>query len=347
MDKIYEKYYNEHKNNITYDSLTNALSKESLINYSNWLIENNIKFSLYFIDFDDFKKINDFLGHQVGDKALIDCANILSSSISDKGILARYGGDEFTIITPLIDDYDEIWAIARLYTQNVRHSNVNYLDGVFLTHKITLTTGIARYPKDANNFDDLLYIADKALYRGKTKGKNCFIIYDKSLHKNISKEENNITVNPESIINYLFETFERKDDIKDALLFSSSFVAENYRVSAISLLDECNNDINLFKSIKDDTIVYNKIELNEFMKKEDLKYSVIYKSVIKDEYKELYQELSKSLISTMVVVKLEAKDKFYGYLRFDSRRERIWTEQEILVFNTLANIYAMTKFFKE
>ncbi len=120
--------------------------------------------ALMIIDIDDFKKVNDQFGHQVGDSVLIEFANILSQNIRELDILGRWGGEEFMIILPFTD-LDGSYIIAEKLRKSIANN-----DFVGVGH-LTASFGIAA-TKESTTPDQLASKADKALYEAKHLGKN-------------------------------------------------------------------------------------------------------------------------------------------------------------------------------
>ncbi len=129
----------------------------------------NDSFSIIFFDIDDFKKYNDAYGHLAGDQLLQELAALVVKNCRNKDIIARYGGEEFVIILPE-SKFDGATLVAeRLKTSVEEHTfkiNEEECKG-----KITISLGIAMYPKDATNIQELINVADKNLYREKRIGK--------------------------------------------------------------------------------------------------------------------------------------------------------------------------------
>lgn len=175
MNNILTKILETIPSESIFDTMTETYAKDILFLYGNELIKNKIPFALYFVDFDNFKKVNDGVGHVKGDEALHDCAKVLKESVGESGYIFRYGGDEFAIVCENVTTRDEEWAIPRAFSQAIRKNTFDYLADVFSEGRVTVTTGACRYPFDAEEFDELVKLADKALYRGKNKGKNCLL----------------------------------------------------------------------------------------------------------------------------------------------------------------------------
>lgn len=126
--------------------------------------------SFVIIDLDDFKKINDTKGHLFGDMVLKNFAKLLNDSSREEDIVCRYGGEEFVIILPNISPDGALNYIERkrkLVKNNTFFSDAN----------ITFSAGIASYPENCDNYNDLLKFADIALYQAKYEGKDKIIIY--------------------------------------------------------------------------------------------------------------------------------------------------------------------------
>lgn len=152
-----------------------------------------------FLDFDRFKTINDTLGHAVGDQLLKLITQRLNNCLREEDTIARWGGDEFTLLLPNLTSPEDAAKVA----QRIAHAlkPVFRLNGHDL--HITCSLGIAIYPQDGTDPDTLLKNADVALYRAKEQGRNNYQFYtaalnsraserltlDHSLHKALEREE--------------------------------------------------------------------------------------------------------------------------------------------------------------
>ncbi len=129
-----------------------------------------LKLSLIMIDLDDFKGVNDKFGHLVGDKVLKEFSLVLSKSVRDEDIIARFGGDEFMIVLPQTDHIG-----ARYLAERIIFNCKKYFeDKKEMTEKVNITfsCGISSYPYDALDYEGLVQVADNALYSAKHLGKN-------------------------------------------------------------------------------------------------------------------------------------------------------------------------------
>ncbi len=134
------------------------------------------KGAVLFIDLDQFKYVNDSLGHQGGDEYLIAVAKCLQESIRDVDILGRLGGDEFGIILPEIND-DDIESVA---TKLLALLSEEVLVSQGLQAHISASIGGAIFPDHSNEVSDLLAKADAAMYTIKAQGRNGFHLYHDS-----------------------------------------------------------------------------------------------------------------------------------------------------------------------
>lgn len=131
--------------------------------------------TLLMIDIDDFKKTNDRHGHLMGDRVLIQIAALLSDEIRGFDLVARYGGDEFTVILPEVSSREALAVGRRILRAIAAHAfaaaDEKEIGG------ISVTIGVASFPKDATEAQALVSMADQAMYAGKSGGKNCICVF--------------------------------------------------------------------------------------------------------------------------------------------------------------------------
>lgn len=126
--------------------------------------------SLAMIDVDDFKNYNDTLGHLAGDEVLRGLAEVFTDEIRVSDIAARYGGEEFSVIMVNTGRAEAEDAAERLRGKVERHAFPD--EDIQPTGDLTVSVGIATYPRDADDYQELVEAADAALYEAKRQGKN-------------------------------------------------------------------------------------------------------------------------------------------------------------------------------
>jgi len=141
------------------------------------------EFAVLFIDLDGFKLINDSMGHDAGDLLLGEVAKLFNECIDGEDTLARFGGDEFAIVLPNVDVGVDASIVAERIIKTLSNSIKIRNQSVFITASI----GIALFPDDGKTIEVLLKNADKAMYRSKEKGKNCYCFYESELEDTINR----------------------------------------------------------------------------------------------------------------------------------------------------------------
>jgi diguanylate cyclase (GGDEF)-like protein len=126
--------------------------------------------SMLLVDLDDFKQLNDRLGHAAGDELLAGIARILNQSVRATDLLARYGGEEFVVLTP-DTDLAGAYRLAEKIRTTIAESPF-VLDESLPPVRVTVSIGVARFTGDRKAF---FRAADRALYRAKDLGKNCVV----------------------------------------------------------------------------------------------------------------------------------------------------------------------------
>ncbi|MCK9614149.1 MAG: GGDEF domain-containing protein [Candidatus Omnitrophica bacterium] len=128
----------------------------------------SLKLSFLMIDIDNFKKINDTYGHLVGDAVLKEIAKIIKQNIREIDSLARFGGEEFSLILPETDKMSAIVVGERIRSK-ISERIIKAFDE---TLSVTISTGVGSFPQNTLYSDVLMEIADKALYQAKISGRN-------------------------------------------------------------------------------------------------------------------------------------------------------------------------------
>ena len=190
-----------------YDSLTELPNRILFIDKLNELLQsindNNSGGAVLFIDLDNFKMINDTMGHNYGDKLLINIARKFEIWINSEDIICRLGGDEFILLHPNVDEAEAVSyakSFLKLFDQPWK------VDGKQIY--ATVSIGIALYPKDGMDTDTILKNADAAMYKAKEFGKNRFELFNQDIYLKLKRKTHierilrNAIENDELVINY-------------------------------------------------------------------------------------------------------------------------------------------------
>lgn len=134
--------------------------------------------AVLFLDLDNFKHINDSLGHSIGDKLLESVASRLVTHVRDSDTVSRFGGDEFVVL--ILED--TLAENATITAEKILHSlaEPHYLAGVEL--HITTSIGISLFPMDGDDAEELLKNADSAMYHAKKKGKSNYQLFNSTMN---------------------------------------------------------------------------------------------------------------------------------------------------------------------
>lgn len=173
-----------------YDQLTKLPNKHMLLKeFKNKIqkAKNDCsKFAIIFIDVDNFKRVNDTLGHNYGDEFLNCISNRLVNCLKDGDMVGRFGGDEFLILKSNINSNNEIENMSEKILKSIQ-------EPIELNEEIIFTTasmGISMFPKDGTDDSSLLKSADTAMYNAKKCGKNRYLFYDENMSKKLIRKSN-------------------------------------------------------------------------------------------------------------------------------------------------------------
>jgi diguanylate cyclase (GGDEF)-like protein len=139
----------------------------------------NTTCALLFIDLDNFKEINDTLGHNIGDEVLKEVAKRLSSFIRSEDVLSRIGGDEFTIILKNIKNPENVKVVVKKIFNAINKEIKIGNNEIFLSASI----GITLCPRDSVDKNEAIKFADAAMYKAKESGKNRYEFYSPNITK--------------------------------------------------------------------------------------------------------------------------------------------------------------------
>ena len=166
-----------------YDSLTSLPNRTLFLDRLSQALANskrrsNHTYTVLWLDLDGFKILNDSLGHQMGDKLLVQVADRIRNQLREADTAARFGGDEFAVLLLDIPDTPTVKGVVRRLLENL--GAIYDVDG----HEIVVTAsiGVAMSSTGYDRPDDVLRDADIAMYRAKSNGRGTYAIFDSSMH---------------------------------------------------------------------------------------------------------------------------------------------------------------------
>ncbi len=156
------------------DNLTGIYNRtfleDALVNFFNTSKSNNKNLSLIMLDIDNFRKTNDILGDEAGNNIILDSVKLINDIISKHGIMARYGGDEFSILLPEANLESALKIAEDIRMTIEKHDFSKYLQGKDIP--ITTSIGVSSFPETATDFNTFKDKADKSLLKAKDSGRN-------------------------------------------------------------------------------------------------------------------------------------------------------------------------------
>lgn len=237
----------EYKHLSIKDSLTGVYNHRYFYDYIEKIKNNKEKVHIMFCDLDHFKKINDSIGHRGGDFILIKTAEIIKNTISEKGTVFRYGGEEIVIIIENSNE-EEVYDLAENIRKSIIHSSeLNKLSNNIM---VSISIGIASYPKNSTDLLLLVEKADKAMYYAKYNGRNQVCVYNENLEK-IDSEKDYFNNEILDYITSLVKSIEAKDSYtaqhSESVAYYATLLAEElelnnnekYYIKLGALLHDC------------------------------------------------------------------------------------------------------------
>jgi diguanylate cyclase (GGDEF)-like protein len=173
---------------VYHDTLTQLPNRNALTDEIETLIAkaavNDHYGAVLFIDLDNFKTLNDALGHEYGDHLLIEIADRLTSTIGDQQSIARWGGDEFIVLDKNLNESLHVLTNKTMQLANIIKTALSTpfdLNGY--QHRVTCSIGISVFHKGNSNINDILKQADTAMYKAKYMGRDAVCFYENSMQK--------------------------------------------------------------------------------------------------------------------------------------------------------------------
>ncbi|MEF9853007.1 MAG: diguanylate cyclase [Hydrogenoanaerobacterium sp.] len=171
---------------IRHDSITQLYNKRATEEMVSAVfkddIEKDLQHAFLIIDIDNFKNVNDTMGHGFGDHVIIELADELKAQFREDDIVGRIGGDEFAVLIKNIESTDEL--LQKLNRMCIRFSEKDVGEGQ--VYHVSCSIGVALFKKDGTNYTEVFEKADQALYYAKGHGKNSYAVFGESYDSHIS-----------------------------------------------------------------------------------------------------------------------------------------------------------------
>jgi len=168
--------------------------------------------AVMFIDLDNFKDVNDTLGHDYGDELLEHIARKIQGITKENNMLCRFGGDEFLILQPNIKDKKEVICFTEEILA-VFQTPFSIKDKLIYS---TASIGISIYPEDGESTSVILKNADTAMYRAKSLGKNSYVFFDHQMYHGLERKSKIESILRQALINNKFELYyQAQVDVKN------------------------------------------------------------------------------------------------------------------------------------
>lgn len=240
-----QKEYQKLKQHAEQDPLTklyNRVAAEAKINHVIETSEFNHMHAFCMIDIDNFKSLNDNLGHTFGDTVLIKFSSRLNNLLSDNDFAFRIGGDEFAVFLNNIPSSE--------YAENVSKEICSIFNELLLENSnpcdISGSIGISLYPNHGTSFDELFTMADIALYHSKDLGKDCYSLYSKKTmgeftieseeHNEAKSRESHILFDNSLLSNVIDVLFDSKD-LSFTINFILSLIGNYYNIDSLGICE--------------------------------------------------------------------------------------------------------------
>lgn len=315
--------------------------------------------TLFIIDLDYFKSVNDNLGHHFGDIVLHNVATDIRNCFREDDIFGRIGGDEFIVLMKQCDDIEAI--MMRAY--EVCKCLDQTFQGETNSYSISASIGIAMYPNDALHFEELYQKGDKALYQSKANGKNCYTRYQDDFIYNNSCIIPKIDTLPQEVyakldsINYkilstVFHLLYETNDILISLKTVMAYLGKVYHVDRCYIFETSDNETkyeNRYCWVNEELLSYETersfvdVDVLNAIYANNLDNDIFYTNdiySIKD--KQATCVLEEDRVESIFLIRLLKKTDFQMFFGMDDCKEkREWSSKDIqTLYHTTKAIFS-------
>lgn len=340
------------------DALTKLLNKASTQrSVSEYLAERqeNSVAAILVMDLDNFKTVNDSLGHYYGDAVLNQVGSILKSLFRAHDILGRIGGDEFMILLKDLPDAEVAESRCRLLVDTM----YTLLHKLMPNLPVSVSVGAALAPHHGNTYQELYRRADEALYHAKRKGKNRYSIYDPrkaygtaqepEAHTTRIDSESREIKQEDSVAQFVFRKLYESRDIGETISEILGFIGIHFNVSRVYIFENnvdntrcsntfewCNAGIEPQIEALQDLDYAETLEGLREMYEEN---SILYSTDISELPENIRRILEPQGIRSMLHCAILDRGEFRGFVGFDEcTANHLWTQGQVNTLKLLASI---------
>lgn len=304
------------------DPLTGLVGRPGMIGLARDWMEKGIPFAYAILDLDNFKFVNDTYGHHTGDEVLMELGASLREYLNHQGVAGRFGGDEFLILIPGLKTYDE----RKGFLQKMFDSQLVVRRNYHLSQCqpfITGTAGCAGFPQDAQDYNALFTLMDKALYRGKTKGRNCLIVYVKEKHEHIEIQRI-ARQGMFTSMSGLVRAFEMVPGWRNRLTSVTPFLMDTLRVSDLYFI----GPDKILHSVRNPALAEPVPDVDQLITMNDLFFTNRMEEV--EAKSPVFHQVMLALeTEALMAIRIMLDSEAYGILLLaEPRTQRIWQEDE-------------------
>ena len=338
----------------TRDTAIPVLNKKSITDYAKraMTVSDN-KVCLVILDLDNFKTVNDTLGHMVGDEVLLRTAEIIKAVLGDRGILGRIGGDEMMIVFPQVESETELRNTMRTIRTNIEWEYKDKFENVH----VTCSMGAAVFPDNGNSYEEIFSLADKMLYIAKSKGKNRYVIFVPEIHGAILNPDQKTTGDilqkvqgdRNGVMQQLAEQFlVRRTMTFEQMVTSVGSCFSLDEIVAVSGERFANSSISIWNHAGYRSGVHDSVYSAPdpgFLGSFDSNNTLVIHAIASLEGKSapLYHKLKDNGVESVFFYKFSESCKLNGYLIFaKSSRRQMWSEEDKVLLAMVGKIVELS-----
>ncbi len=351
------------------DSLTGLLNRNAFQEMAEEMVDEVVQSGtgnpvMLIIDIDHFKQINDRFGHLFGDTVIMSLTEILNAVFGERGIIGRFGGDEFTVFLPKFDKRElemQIAVVRERFT-----SEAEKTESALETH---CSIGVSVFGQDGTDIEELVRNADNALYYVKENGRNNYAFCDENMklrftdeyrikHKDQPIPDNKRVA--EEITEYALELLEGTSELKSAVNVLLLKTGKRFNLSCVSIREYDRERPKVSYLWKDEGRFKINRPQNVYLSKEEWKeLSENYRSNQIIEFSDVnklskesaqYRVYRANEIAALLQCPLISEGKNFGYISYVDTVPREWTEEEkhplIMLSRLIGNYLAREKAYQ-